>query len=327
MGSWHKQLAQRIAAKAGKVLPEDLAPGQATNQATHDALSDAYGALSPEIKGVITPEFQAKSRAIQDHALRNPTDERIRGMQEIDAALKDFQLGGTFDGDKYRDLSSRLLDIASNLPEDASPAMRDVARAAAQIRDEMIPLVGANNPAAAVKLKGLNEGWAQIKRMERASVGVNALENRGIPTPKSYLQAIKTLHPGAEADLAAGRGLDQAYAHDSLDVLGGNVAPKSSLKETGIGLGMLGGFGGAAGAIGGATAGLGGAGAALAGAVAPYAPGTKQLLSAIADGKLSKPITPDLLSNPISAATIDNPDVRSKLIAQALQAYFTREQP
>lgn len=312
MGDFNRQYAGRILGPLGEKLPEGIEPGQATNKYVNGVLNQRYEALKPSIKGTISPKFDNAVAALRNKVLQGGGPERQAAWGEIEAALQQFRRGAEegslrrdFDGTSYRELSSRLLDIATTLGKDGGDlADLDVSRAAEKIRGHLLDMVSEANPAAGRNLRELNSAWAKMKRVERASSSASALSQRGVYAPDDLLSAIKALDTSPDKGaIARGDGLDQPYVQNARDVLGGRPAKKASLKEAGIGFYA--------------------AGPALAvPALAHMVPGVRQATHAVVDGKVGQaadwltsflPETSPLRNLPSS--------VLEQLLSQSLAAY------
>lgn len=316
VASWNRQNSARVLAKIGEELPTDVRPGQDMNAYVNGQLNQAYNRIRPAIRGRMDAPFDNAVAALRKNSV-GQSAERQELWGQIEDALQKFRKpDGTFDGNGYRELSTqlrRLSDVwTANNQAAMSTAAQDMARTAEQVRKQAQALVGRANPAAGRRLKQLEAAWAHQVRIEAASRGA-AKATRGVYTPDEYLGSIERLDTSRnKAAIARGQGLDQAYAQNARDVLGGKPAKKASIKETAVGAASLHFAGIPAAAVMG-TLGLG------------YIPGAKRVVQAIVKGRLGD--TPEAVISALQGSKVGNKvlkgidaDARQKLLQQLIQA-------
>lgn len=302
IGSFNTQNAARVLGNVGIKLPKDLEPGQATNDFVNQKLNEVYNTLKPKIKGNIPAKdpFNNAFAAIRAKALQSGSPERAALWKDIEGAVAQFKKGGKFDGNDFREASSRLLEIANvNSKNGDDLAKLDIARAAEKVRTQLIALVNRTDPQVAKELKAVSKSWAMMKRIEGASTTAGSMANRGVYPPDDLLGSIKRLDTSTDKGMVArGKGLDQPYAQDAREVVGSRAAKSSSLSATSIAGYVLGPV------------------LAIPGAAA-YAPGIKRLTQAMVDGRLGS--TADAIG-----AKISKDPKYSKIPADILQAAITQ---
>lgn len=315
--SWNRQNSARVLARIGEELPKDIPAGQEANAYVNGQLNKAYNALRPSIVGRVDSGFDTAIAALRKQAVGNGSAERQGLWAEIEDAIQKFRKpDGTFDGNGYRELSTQLRRLTDVWTSNNNPAMttaaQDMARSAESVRKQAQALVNRANPAAGRRLKQLEGAWAHQTRIEAASRGA-AKATRGVYAPDEYLNAIERLDTSRnKAAVARGQGLDQPYAQDARDVIGGKPAKKASIKETAVGAASLH-FGG----IPAATV--------LTGLTLGYIPGVKRLVQAIVEGKLGA--TPEAVTQALQGSKVGDTflkgidaDSRQKLLQQLIRA-------
>ena len=315
--SWNKQNSARVLARIGEELPKDIPAGQEANAYVNGQLNKAYNALRPSIVGRVDQPFDTAIAALRKQAVGNGSPERQALWAEVEDALQKFRKpDGTFDGTGYRELSTQLRRLTDVWTSNNNPAMttaaQDMARMAESVRKQTQALVNRANPAAGRRLKQLEGAWAHQIRIEAASRG-GAKATRGVYAPDEYLNAIERLDTSRnKAAVSRGQGLDQPYAQDAREVLGGKPAKKASIKETAVGAASLH-FGGVP------------AAAVLTGLTMGYIPGVKRLVQAIVEGKLGA--TPEAVTQALQGSKVGDTflkgidaDARQKLLQQLIRA-------
>ena len=300
IGTWNTQNAAKVLGNIGVKLPKGLAPGQETNAVVNQELNNFYNALKPRVKGTVDRSFHNAFSALRAKAVASGSPERKALWKDVEAAVAQFKKGGTFDGNDFREASSRLLEIANvNSKNGDDLAKLDIARLAEKTRTQLIALVARADPQVAKELKAVSKSWAQMKRLETASLSAGAMANRGIAPPDDVLGAIKRLDTSTDKGaVARGKGFMQQEVQDAREVLGSRAAGKTSIKETGIAGYVLGPI------------------LALPAALA-YAPGLKRLTQAMIDGKLGQ------TADAISAKAFDDPEL-AKIPPELMQAAITQ---
>lgn len=313
--SWNKQNSARVLAKIGEELPDGVRPGQDMNAYVNGQLNQAYNRIRPAINGKFDAPFDNAIAALRKNSV-GQSAERQELWGQIEEALQKFRKpDGTFDGNSYREVSTqlrRLSDVwTSNNQAAMSTAAQDMARTAEQVRKQAQALVSRANPAAGRRLKQLENAWAHQVRIEAASRGA-AKATRGVYTPDEYLNAIERLDTSRNKDaVARGRGLDQPYAQNAREIIGGKPAKKASIKETAVGAASLH-FGGVPAAT------------IVSGLSLGYVPGVKRLVQALVEGKLGA--TPKAVTRALQGSKVGDTflkvisaDARQKLLEQLIR--------
>lgn len=315
MRSFNRQNSARVLARIGQELPDNIGPGTEANAYVNEQLNRAYNQLRPSIKGKIDNSFNTAVAALRKQG--TSTQAKATLWADVEETLQAFRKpDGSFDGEGYRELSSRLRRYqevwGNNNNPDTTIAMQDVARLAESVRKQAQALVNRANPAAGRRLKNLEGAWAHQMRIEAASRGAAKAEG-GVYSPDQYLNAIERLDTSRnKASVARGKGFDQDYAQSARKIMGGTPAKKASAGQV---------FGTSA-----ATAYIGAPAVALLGALGlSYTPGVKRLMQAIIDGRLGQ--TPDVVTRNLENSEIGkrilnatDADARQQLLQQLLRA-------
>lgn len=275
--SWNRQNSARVLDRIGKKLPDHVRTGQDANAFVNTELNAAYNAVRPRVVGSLDTSFNNAVAALRTaNVAKGKVYKELWGG--VENAVQQFRKpDGSYDGEGYKAASTQLrrLSEAWGQSTDAMTqvAAHDMARVAEQVRKQIQAQVGRNTPEVRGALKNLEGAWAHQARIDLASRGA-AKSTRGVYAPDEYLSAIERSDTSkGKTAISRGKGLDQGYAQDAREVLGGKPAKRASVRETAIGAASLH-FGGAAMTALVTAAGLG------------YTPGVKRVMQAMVDGKL-----------------------------------------
>lgn len=317
--SWNRQNSSRVLARIGETLPKDVEAGQASNKFVTQKLGDAYDAIRPQVKGAVDTDFNNALTALKKSKVTDANRTALWG--ELQTAVNKFKQGGTFDGDRYKELMTQLRRFqevwGKSTDAMTGVAAQDMAQVASNVRKQVMALAERNlskqgKPEVLAELRKLDGAWAHQARINTASRGA-AKGTRGVYSPDQYLSAIErgdtSLNKSATAQ---GTAFDQPYAQNAREVIGGTPAKHASTQgvaATGFGLR----YGGIPGTM------------LITAVGAGYAPGVKRIIQAIVDGKvgtIGNEAIKRAANNPKAVEVIEKiagPDARKVLLQQYLR--------
>jgi len=319
--SYTKRKVAEALSTAGVPLPKAEGSMELFDKG-YQALGEKYDKLAPMTQGNITKNFDNSIAALRAKTLgAAPSAERRDAWNEIETAVQGFRKTGKFDAQGFRELSDRLRQISEAYGDATDSVVKtDVARAAGQVKDRLVDLLGENNPAAAAAYKPLNKAYAQFSQLQKATKYKSSRMEGSTVAPEPLYDAMyKADSSPDKMDFTRGKFPGQKDVKAELDIIGGKVPAKDSLGQTAIAGGVLG-YGGF---IPKATAVLAGAG---------YVPGTKQFMQALLRGYPEKAATAlsDIAKGDGSSKLRKvlgaglSPEALQQLITQSLREYSSK---
>lgn len=183
--------------------------------------ADEVGGLSKMVReGSIDPKYaKAFDRFMSDNVFS-----KFRGQKALT-------------GQTLKDIESDLGQKAARLGQSQDPDARLMADALREAQGNLRGLLERSNPQASSQLKAVNTGYANFKRLQRASGSVAAED--GVFSAAQLHNAVKTLDRSKDkAAFARGNALMQDLSENAKKVLGPKL-PDSGTPERMLSLGMF----------------------------------------------------------------------------------------
>lgn len=234
---FNRSVANRALAPIKATLPAGI-DGRAAVEYTESALGDVYNAVLGRIKVVrADPQLAAEIQSLRQMVRQSPMPAEVQA--QFDTVLQN-QLSGKLQGQSamtaqtFKEADSEIGRLATKYSADASVDKQllgdALTEAQASMRRWLERAAGPNNSA---DVKAANKGWAEFKRMQRASTFLGAED--GIFSPANYLNAVKALDKSKDKGAyARGGALGQDLAEDAVRVLGQKVPDSGTAFRTGI---------------------------------------------------------------------------------------------
>jgi hypothetical protein len=133
-----------------------------------------------------------------------------------------FQGQGAITGQTLKQVQSDLRETISRLSASTDADQRLIGDALKEAQDQVRQLVTRSNPQYASELKAIDKGYANFKRVERASAGLGAEE--GIFSPAQLQSAVKAMDRSKDkSKFAKGEALMQDLSESAKIALGNKV--------------------------------------------------------------------------------------------------------
>lgn len=149
---------------------------------------------------------------------------------------------GKLNGEDMKAIDSELGRLARSYGSDPAINSREMANGLREVQGVMRSMVERQNPVYAKPLSDVNNAWAGLIRVERATN--SAAKTDGVFSPSQFQQAVKTSDTSLRhRNFAKGKALLQDWSQAGVKVLGSNPNPHVpySLISRGIGAAMAGG--------------------------------------------------------------------------------------
>jgi hypothetical protein len=206
---------------AGLSLPADTQAGTAALDQAHHLIGGAYDSLAPKL--TIVHDQPLADRLAELEGVGANLDPQLSGrfqglVQKVRDGFDDGSL--TMTGPDMRKLDAFLGQQQRRFGKSDDPFHGEYADAISELQDALRDATERSNPAEATKLAGLNSGYAQLVRLDKAAN--LAKQTDGVWTPNQLMQAVTSSGMDSSArqtSSARGRALLQDWAKSAKDTL------------------------------------------------------------------------------------------------------------
>ena len=228
--SFDRAAINRTLAPIGEALPAPLKAGRTAIDFAHERLSDAYDKLLPHLKGALDPELQQDIGAVEGLGGNLPEAQQRQLNSIIKNEITDrFTSGGVTSGRSLKDIESELGRIARENGRSSDYDVRRLGTAVQELQASVRRMVERQNPAQQGALSKINEGWANLLRVERAAGSAGA--QGGVFTPAQLANAAKAFDSSRnKSGFARGNALMQDLTDAGKSVLPSTV-PNSGTTD------------------------------------------------------------------------------------------------
>ena len=208
----------------GEKLPEGVM-GREAVQFVSDKLDDAYGKLLPKMTVVQDAPFQQNISTLKNMVESGAIDPKAVNFFNnwVDNnVINKFQGQGAITGQTLKQVQSDLRETISRLSASTDADQRLIGDALKETQDQVRQLVTRSNPQFAKELKSIDTGYANFKRVERASAALGAEE--GVFSPAQLQNAVKALDKSKDKrEFAKGEAYMQDLSESAKTALGNKV--------------------------------------------------------------------------------------------------------
>lgn len=189
-----------------------------------DMLSNAYNTALNSITGVqLDPQFSAQLSQLHGMAQNLVPKMRDKFNSVVqDTLLSRVSPNGGMLPETYKAVDSELGNMASKYGKSAVASESDFGDAVGQLQSLLNQQMRRSNPQIADQLGNIDQGWANLVRVENA--GTAAANNNGVFTPAQLMNAIKATEDTVrKRGVARGTALMQDVATAGQNVLSNKV--------------------------------------------------------------------------------------------------------
>lgn len=230
----NRAVADRSLKPIGEKLPKDLIGRDALDY-VESALKSKYNALLPNLTVKGDKQFSddvAKLSAMIKNGSIDPKYASAFDRYMRSNVLNKFKGQNALTGETFKQIESDIGQQASRLAQSQDPDARLLADAYREVQSNMRNMLARSNPQASNELKAINTGYANFKRMQRASSSVAAED--GVFSPAQLQSAVKALDKSKDkASFARGDALMQDLSDPAKAVLA-NKIPNSGTADRGF---------------------------------------------------------------------------------------------
>lgn len=218
--------ANRALAPINGKLPAGVT-GRGAVAYTERALGDAYEGALRQIGTVRADQtFANELTGLRNMVKSSPMPAEVQA--QFDRVIQSQLLGklqgqSSMTAQTFKEAESEIGRLATKYAGDASVDKQLLGDALQEAQASLRRLLERSaGPNAAADIKAANAGWAEFKRMQRASTSLGAKD--GVFSPEQYMNAVKALDRSKDkAAFARGSALGQDFGGNALQVLGATV--------------------------------------------------------------------------------------------------------
>jgi hypothetical protein len=213
-----------------KVEIGEIKPGAEGFREVKSAVKDAYGRLTENTSGEMTPELEAGLQGIRD--LAQTMRESYRN--QIDSILKHvvysrFKPGQRVDGVTLKEMDSELTNLAENYSKSSIADERRVGDAMEEAQHQIHEMMATQNPNYEQALRNADSSYWKLKRIEQATTSSVANE---LMTPAQLLQSLRAKD---RSSFASGQMPLQEWGRSAQEVLGNKYPDSGTAGRLGLG--------------------------------------------------------------------------------------------
>lgn len=229
----------RALAPIGQRLPRDARPGYGAVEDVQSRLGRAYDDILPQINAQLDrPLYDDIARVLDDAASEMPRDR----LQQLVAVLQNRvfrnveESDATISGEQFKRIESELGALARQYRTANDPSTVSFGEAVTGVQNALREMIARQNPQQAARIRQINEGYANLVRIERAAGGTAAQATDGVFSPTQL--GVATNVGTARGTRARGGGLLQDLAASGRQVLPSTVNNSGTMDRAGV-IGLL----------------------------------------------------------------------------------------
>lgn len=203
----------------GVQMPANVPAGRDALNFMHDAISNAYGQVLPNMVGRIDKQFSSDLANIARLGQNLPLELRGQLMRILqDDVFTRFSQGGGITGQTAQEIGTRLDNLQNTMRISENPDVRRLGTAVQEIDASLDRMMDRTNPTLAPQKLAIDQAYAHYKTIERASSMVGA--NEGVFTPAQLVNSVKARDRSKDkSSFARGDALMQELAEAAKTVL------------------------------------------------------------------------------------------------------------
>lgn len=245
IADYNRGLGNRVLENIGQSLPDDVPAGHQMISHLERSLRDNYDSLLPNLTGNMDSQFRQEIANVQTMGLLLPQQQRDQLDRILQTQVFDkFTPQGMASGETLKEVEHQLGTLAHGYMRSQDFDHQSLGRALRESQRVLRSMIERNNPQVGGELQNANAAWADFLRVEKAATKAGG--NEGVFSPSNFLQATKELDPTRrKSQFAQGRARLQEEAEAGHRVLGATVPDSGTAYRSLLGLGLIGGIGGA----------------------------------------------------------------------------------
>ncbi len=219
--TFNEAALNRALAPIGQRLPRGIKPGYEAVEEVQNRLGRAYEDLLPDISAQLDrPLYDDIAAVLSDAAAEMPVDrlDQLRRVLENRVFRNVDQADATISGAQFKRIESELGALARQYRTANDPSAVSFGEAVTGIQGALREMIARQNPQQAARLRQINEGYANLVRIERAAGSTASQATEGVFSPTQLGMAV------AQGSGRTARANEGALMQD-LAVAGRSVLP------------------------------------------------------------------------------------------------------
>lgn len=217
--SFNRAALNRVLKPIGTELPKNIEVGHRAVDFAHSTVSKSYDDILPKLSGKLDNELLTGINSVDDIASQLP-EAQAKQLSAIikNNVLNKFDSSGNISGNALKDSLSRVGKLIRQYGKSENPDHQLISEALGIVKDSMTGMLQRLNPKHADTLKGVDEAYANLVRVERAAASLGA--KNGVFTPNQLASAVKASDASLrKTGYARGNALLQDLAESGQNVL------------------------------------------------------------------------------------------------------------
>jgi hypothetical protein len=226
----------------GESLDQNTPLGREAISEMHDKIGGAYDNLLPKLTWQADPQFVNNVTSIRANTNLLP-DLQTKFDKEPQNQFGKVSPNGVMPGQTYKDVESKLRELASNYSNTQDPDKRELGRAFQQVQAELRAALIRSNPQHAGDLRNIDAAYADSLRVQGAAGRQGAEE--GVFSPAQLSSSVRQLDPSMrKGAFARGEARMQDLSDAAKAVLGNKVPDSGTAGRSMATIAALGALGG-----------------------------------------------------------------------------------
>lgn len=191
--SFNRAAINRALRPIGESLPKRTEMGYDAIRVAQDRLGQAYDDVLPRVSAQLDQPLYDEIAGVMTNAATEMPEPLVRQLGAIlqNRVFRNVdQADATINGQQFKRIESELGALARDYRTASDPAARSLGTAIEDVQGAMRNLIARQNPSEAQRIRQINEGYANLTRVERAAGSSASLANEGVFTPNQLGQAV-----------------------------------------------------------------------------------------------------------------------------------------
>ena len=228
--SFNAAAINRALRPIGEKLDRGLQSGRDAISQAADKLSAAYNDLVPHLGAQIDDTFATANSTALDRVAKLAPNKADQFRSIVDDALGSRAKGDMLHGEELKVAESKLSAEADRFSKSQDPDQQIVGQGLKSVLTNFRAAIGRSNPEHGARLAKINEGYANLVRVEKAAAGAKD----GVFSPAQLATAVR--QGGTRKTNARGAALMGDLADDARGVLPSGTGDSGTAGRGAVGL-------------------------------------------------------------------------------------------
>lgn len=233
--TFNRASINRALAPLDESLPRNIRPGYASVEYAQNRLGQAYDEVLPRVTAIPDqPFYDDIAQVIVRAGDELPQDRVDQLVRLVDNRVFRNRQGSTdpISGQTFKTIESELGALSREYAQSNDPANAALGRALDDTRQVVRDLIARQNPEEAARIARINEGYANLVRVEGAAGSSAAQATDGVFSPTQLGMAVA--RGGGRRQLARGDALMQDLATAGRDIIPSRIGDSGTATRGAI---------------------------------------------------------------------------------------------